>query len=97
MFVMDGFVCGGEPIETIKITSVKALDDRIMLVTFNSGEERVFDSTVLNGIVYEPLNNKEIFDSVTIDHGVLTWLDGQIDCAPEYVYSHSYEYEHMTA
>jgi hypothetical protein len=31
MFVMDGFVCGGEPTETIKITSVKALEECMVL------------------------------------------------------------------
>ncbi len=97
MYYVDGFVCGGEPKDVIKIIDAKSLDDRIMLVTFNSGEERVFDSTVLDGVVFEPLKNKEIFDNVAVDHGVLTWKDGEIDCAPEFVYANSYEYAHMTA
>ena len=97
MFFVDGFVCGGEPIDSIRITEAKPLEDRIILVTFNSGEERVFDSSVLDGEVFEPLKDKAIFDGVVVEHGVLTWQNGEIDCAPEYVYANSFEYAHMTA
>ena len=97
MYIIDGFVCAGNAVESIKITNVKPLEDRIMLVTFNSGETRVFDSAVLNGSVYEPLQDKAIFENVSLDHGVVTWLDGSIDCAPEYIYENSYEYSDMIA
>lgn len=36
-----------------------------------------------------------LFNSVAVDHGVVTWLDGDIDCAPEYMYTHSYAYEEI--
>lgn len=97
MHVIDGFVCAENAVDSIKITYAKPLEDRIMLVTFNSGETRVFDTSVLNGSVYEPLQDKSIFENVSIDHGVVTWMDGSIDCAPEYVYENSYEYSDMKA
>ena len=92
MYYADGFVCGENITDPLKITDVRTLADRMMLVTFNSGETRLFDSTVLCGSVYEPLTNNEIFQKISLDHGVVTWLDGEIDCAPEYIYAHSYEY-----
>jgi len=95
MYVFNGFVCGGEPSEQIKIISVKSLNDMIMLLTFSNGETRLFDATILNGEVFEPLKDNNIFRNPIIDHGVVTWLDGQIDCAPEFMYENSYAYDVM--
>ncbi|MCD8250243.1 MAG: DUF2442 domain-containing protein [Lachnospiraceae bacterium] len=92
MFISNGIVYGGAPTETIKVSSIKILPDKIMLLTFSSGETRLFDATVLKGGVFEQLNNEKIFEGAAIDHGVVTWADGDIDCAPEYMYQNSYEY-----
>ena len=93
MYYHNGFVIGGEPKETIKVTRVKTLPDRMMLITFNNGETRLFDATQLNGPVFKALENEDVFMSPVLDHGVVTWLEGEIDCAPEYMYRNSYEYE----
>ena len=92
MYIRDGIVYGGEPEKPIKIEQVKTLPDMMMLIRFNNGELRLFDATVLEGSVFEPLRNEDVFTAPVIDHGIVTWLDGEIDCAPEYMYSHSYEY-----
>lgn len=92
MFIKDGIVYGGEPEKPIKVEQVKILPDMMMLLRFNNGELRLFDATVLDGPVFEPLRNEQVFSSAVIDHGVVTWMDGEIDCAPEYMYNHSYEY-----
>lgn len=44
------------------------------------------------GEVYEPLNDISVFSAPEIEHGVVTWADGSIDCASEFMYEHSYEY-----
>lgn len=93
MYTVNGMVHGGEPVDFIEITSVKILSDRIMLLTFSTGETRLFDATILKGEVFEALENENVFKNATIDHGVVTWLDGDIDCAPEYMYQNSYEYQ----
>lgn len=92
MFISNGIVYGGQPEETIKVKSVKPLDDMIMIITFSSGEQRVFDASILNGPVFESLKDIEVFKSAVVDHGVVTWQDGEIDCAPEFMYENSYEY-----
>jgi len=89
---MNGIVYGGEPTASIEISSVKALDDMIMLITFSNGETRLFDATILQGEVFEPLKKEDVFKNPIIDHGVITWDNGNIDCAPEFMYSNSYEY-----
>lgn len=92
MFVIDGIVYGGEPEESVKISQMKILPDKIMILTFSNGEERLFDATVLRGGVYERLKDESIFQGATIEYGVITWDNGNIDCAPEYMYKNSYEY-----
>lgn len=92
MYFKDGFVYGASLEKEMKITEVKALPDFIMLLTFNNGETRLFDALDLNGQAYEKLKDPAIFSCPIIDHGVVTWLNGEIDCAPEFMYEHSYEY-----
>lgn len=92
MYIINGIVYGGEPVASIEISSVKALDDMIMLVSFSTGEIRLFDATILQGEVFEPLKKEDVFKNPVIDHGVVTWNDGNIDCAPEFMYDNSYEY-----
>ena len=92
MFIKDGIVYGGEPEKPVKIEQAKVLPDMMLLIRFNNGETRLFDATLLEGPAFEPLRDERIFSSPVIDHGVITWQDGTIDCAPEYMYEHSYEY-----
>ena len=92
MYIKNGIVYGGEPATGIGISSVKALDDRMMLISFSSGETRLFGATILQGEVFEPLKQEEIFKNPSVDHGVVTWNNGSIDCAPEFMYHNSYEY-----
>lgn len=92
MYFSNGFVCGGKPDDGVKIIDVKPLPDLIMLITFNNGEQRVFDASILIGPVFQKLKEEHVFFNPVIDHGVITWDGGQIDCSPEYMYDHSFEY-----
>ena len=92
MFFYDGFVYGSELNEPVKVESVKMLPDRIMIITFSNNEQRVFDATVLTGVVFKPLEDESVFSDYSIDHGVITWKNGEIDCSPECKSKNSYEY-----
>lgn len=92
MFISNGFVYGGEPKESIRVKKIQALKDMILLVTFDSGETRLFDASILSGEVYKPLADENVFSKCVVDHGVPTWCNGAIDCAPEFIYDNSYEY-----
>ena len=89
MFYMDGYVCGNDQRPPIKVIDSKTLPGRVLLLTFNNGEQRVFDASVLSGPAFDPLKDAAVFAQSTIDHGVVTWLDGKIDCSPEYMYFNS--------
>lgn len=92
MYISNGFVYGGQPTEQIKIEAIKNTGNSILLVSFNNGETRLFDATLLEGDVFAPLKDENILNDCVIEYGVPTWCDGQIDCAPEYIYNNSFEY-----
>ena len=93
MYISDGFVCGDTPIdEMMKVKDLKVLDNRIMLLTFSTGETRLFDATILKGSAFLPLEDDDVFKNPVISHGVVTWKNEEIDCAPEFMYENSYEY-----
>lgn len=95
MFVLDGIVYASEKKENIYIVSAKPLDDMMMILTFSTGEMRLFDATVLKGPAFQPLTDETIFKSCKIVDGVVTWMDEEIDCAPEYMYEHSFSYPNV--
>lgn len=92
MFTLNGIVYASEKPENIQILSAKPLDDMMMLLTFSNGEQRLFDATILKGPAFTPLSDEKVFKDCKIVDGVVTWKDEDIDCAPEYMYEHSYVY-----
>lgn len=79
----------------LKVVDAKVTDHLMMLITFSNGEKRVFDATILTGSAFEPLEDIDIFNNFKIVHGAITWMNEEIDCAPEYMYEHSYAYEEL--
>ncbi len=92
MYIKNDICYAGKFEEGIKITAVKPLKGRILLVTFSTGEQRLFDTTKLTGSVFGPLADEKIFNAPTLFHGVITWNNGEIDIAPETVYMESCAY-----
>ena len=93
MFIVNDICYAGELKDGIKVTAVKPLRGRIMLVTFSTGEQRLFDAESLKGPAFLPLKDEKIFSSPELFHGVITWDNGEIDIAPERVYELSYAYD----
>lgn len=95
MFEINGIVYANEFKKSIKIIDAKVTDHLMMLLTFSTGEKRVFDASILSGSAFEPLKDDSVFRDFRIVHGVITWMDEDIDCEPEYMYEHSYAYDEM--
>ncbi|MCQ2351382.1 MAG: DUF2442 domain-containing protein [Paludibacteraceae bacterium] len=76
----------------IEVTSIKILSNKTMLVTFNTNETKIFNCDLLSGPAFERLKNDAVLKDVKIVHGVPTWLNGEIDIAPEFVYQNSSMY-----
>lgn len=93
MYIVNDICYAGTMQENIKVTEAKPLRGGMMLVTFSTGEQRLFDTTTLQGSAFDALKDDIVFSHPTIFHGVITWDNGQIDIAPETVYRNSYAYE----
>lgn len=92
MYIVDDICYAGELEEGITVAQAKPLSGGMMLVTFSTGEKRLFDTTKLEGPVFAPLADERIFSNPIIRDGVITWKNGEIDIAPETVYLESYPY-----
>ena len=95
MYILNDVCYAGEMQDGIKVTQVNPLRGGMMLVTFSTGEKRLFDTTLLEGTAFAPLADEKIFMNPVLFHGVITWNNGEIDIAPETVYRDSYAYESM--
>jgi hypothetical protein len=93
MFIVNGIAHASDDSENIEIQAVKPLEDMMMLVTFTSGEKRLYDGTkLLKFPAFKPLADEKIFASAKIENGVVTWCNGEVDIAPETMYRDSYVY-----
>ena len=93
MYIRNDVCYAGQFQEDIRVTDAKPLRGGIMLVTFSTGEKRLFDTTLLKGKAFEPLQDEDVFNHPVLFHGVITWKNGEIDIAPETVYRESYAYD----
>ena len=95
MYILKDICYAGQMEEGIKVTEARPLRGGILLVTFSTGEKRLFDTTTLHGPAFAALADEAVFNHPVLFHGVITWNDGKIDVAPETVYRDSYAYEDM--
>ena len=96
MYIVNGIAYAGMAVEDRLVSAVKPLDDMMMLVTFVSGERRLYDATqLLKYPAFQPLKDEAVFRAAGVDHGVVTWMDGDIDIAPETMYATSFPYDEM--
>ena len=92
MYIIDDVCYAGEATPDIKVKEATMLRGGMLLITFSTGEQRLFDTTLLTGSAFEPLKDEKTLADFTIFHGVMTWLNGEIDIAPETMYVESYPY-----
>ena len=94
MYIINDIAFAGEPADVIKVQSVKALPDYCLLLTFSTGEKRIFDAYgLLKYSVYKPLIDKDLFNNAYIEGDTVVWCNGTIDIAPETLYYDSFRYE----
>lgn len=87
MHVIDNIAYAGEPEKIISAKSVRPLEEHRLLITFDTGERKIFDCKPLLELpCFLPLKDKSVFDKVYVDYGTVCWNDGEIDIAPERIY-----------
>ena len=89
MYIQDDVCYAGNAEMGVKILSAEAQANKKLLITFSTGEKRVFDPSIMRGAAFLPLENEKIALHPTVFHGILTWDNGNIDLAPETVYQES--------
>lgn len=68
---------------------VKALEDFLLYIKFQNGEEKIYDmKEMLKHNYYKNLKNKKNFKKVTVYGITLKWSTGE-DIAPEKIYFNS--------
>jgi len=79
----------------LHIRDAKHIGEYKVEVTFNNGRKGVADlSCALNGPLFEPLKDKNIFAQIRVDEELetITWPNGA-DFAPEYIYFQAFKNE----
>ena len=96
MYIKDDICYAGNAEEVTAIAKAKVVAPYMFLVTFDTGEERLFDVQTLTQAIYEPLKDINTCNDFAINYGTLTWLDSSIDIAPETLYNLSIPYSSHT-
>ena len=89
MYIKNGICYAGSMQEDIRVTEAKPLRGGMLLVTFSTGEKRLFDTTKLTGAAFAPLADEEVFSHPVVFLCFITWKNGEIDIAPEALYRDS--------
>lgn len=96
MYIVNGVAYAGNRGTDVRVAEVRPLADMMMLITFTSGETRLYDaSALLEYPAFARLQEQEVFMNPVVEFGVVTWADGEIDIAPETMYHDSYAYERL--
>lgn len=79
-----------EPLLVIWVTQAQYLGGYRVRLAFNDGTRGVFDfaDLVKNDSLFAKLEDQSVFKSFALDGWTLTWLDGRVDIAPDYLYEH---------
>lgn len=88
MYIVDGICYADDSTPVLTVSEITALDGYKLKVMFSTGVEKTVDfSPMLSYAAFIPLRDEAVFRDIKIDHGVPVWLDGEIDIAPEALYS----------
>lgn len=92
MYIVDDICHAGNPDAEVRVVEAKPLVGGMLLVTFLSGERKLFDTTLLEGSAFAPLSDERVFATAKVEHGFVSWMDGEIDLAPEFLYENGIPY-----
>ena len=74
----------------IWIISAEYLGDYLLKLTFNDGAVKIFDGKdIITKPLYQVLQSQAVFQRFELDGWTVSWENGKIDIAPEYLYEHA--------
>jgi len=90
MVVRNGMCYADSRAPVLKIVQARSRGGHELDVLFSNGDRRLFNGkSLLAGEVFAPLADEKVFNDYRLDYETLTWLDGEVDVAPEFVYENS--------
>ncbi|WP_291288768.1 DUF2442 domain-containing protein [Enorma sp.] len=92
MYIVDDICYAGNPCDNPRVIEAKPLVGGMMLLHFSTGELKLFDTTTLEGSAFDILADPEVFNAPRVEHGFVSWAEGTVDIAPEYLYEHGVTY-----
>ena len=73
MYIIDGIAYAGEPVEGIEVSHARYVGERVLLVTFSTGETRLFDASCrLSMPAFEPRVGEGGRPDLGRPHGLMT-------------------------
>lgn len=74
--------------ELVWVVRAVALDNYVLQVTFNNGRMKLFDCKPLikEFPAFKRLQDDGVFKNIALDGWTVTWDEGRVDIAPEYLY-----------
>ena len=74
--------------DLIWINSARYIGDYRLALSFSDGKERVVDvkDFIASHPSFSPLQDKQLFSQFQLDGWTVSWQDGTLDIAPEYLY-----------
>ncbi|MBQ6668003.1 MAG: DUF2442 domain-containing protein [Bacteroidales bacterium] len=78
--------------EPIHVVAAEAQKNHILQLKFNDGSVKTFDCKpfIRQYPAFAPLQDEKVFHDITLDGWTVTWNNGSIDIAPEYLYEHGH-------
>ena len=74
----------------IWIISAEYLGEYRLKLTFNDGAVKIFDGKdIITKPLYQVLQSQAVFQRFELDGWTVSWENGKIDVAPEYLYEHA--------
>ena len=72
----------------IWINNATYLGDYRLSLSFSNGEVRIFDAKeyISSHPLFSVLKDKQLFSQFSLDGWTVSWQNGELDIAPEYLY-----------
>lgn len=87
MYEKDGIMYAGNPAPVTRVICAEYAGNSRLRIAFSDGAVKVVDfSQGFEGSAFLPLKNLEILKDFKVQRDTLTWMNDEIDVAPEYLY-----------
>ncbi|MBQ6130352.1 DUF2442 domain-containing protein [Candidatus Saccharibacteria bacterium] len=86
-YIKDGIAYQEKQPVILHVSTIEPLPGYHLRATFPDGTVKIYDcSPLLETEAFNPLKDEKKFKKVSLDFGVPTWEDANVDLSPETIY-----------